>query len=80
MNGVTVKVTPFFYAIGNSDGIPYYIKNIIALGAVVDGCQGNRASARECANGTFFFTPVGSAKAGQIFSCSYSHGIIKIRT
>ena len=26
-----------------------------ALGAVVDGCQGNRASARECANGTFFF-------------------------
>ena len=55
MNGVTVKVTPFFYAIGNSYGIPYYIKNIIALGAVVDGCQGNRASARECANGTFFF-------------------------
>ena len=31
MNGVTVKVTPFFYAIGNSYGIPYYIKNIIAL-------------------------------------------------
>ena len=43
-----------FYAIGNSDGIPYFIKNIIALGAVVDGCQGNRASAKECANGTFF--------------------------
>ena len=27
-----------FYGIGNSDRIPYSIKNIIALGAVVDGC------------------------------------------
>ena len=27
-----------------------------ALGALVDGCQGNRVSARECASGTFFFT------------------------
>ena len=26
------------YGIGNSDRIPYSIKNIIALGAVVDGC------------------------------------------
>ena len=43
-----------FYVIGNSYGIPYYIKNIIALGAVVDGCQGNRASARKCAKAHSF--------------------------
>ena len=48
------SLSGIFYVIGNSYGIPYYIKNIIALGAVVDGCQGNRASAKECANGTLF--------------------------
>ena len=33
-----------------------------ALGAVVDGCRSNRASARECANGTFFSKPVAQGK------------------
>ena len=43
-----------FYAIRKFRWNPLFHKNIIALGAVVDGCQGNRASAKECANGTFF--------------------------